>query len=55
MWVQREKKMFMFPRWRERVVVITGEELYCYKKGSAQLSDVGSLVFKVTWPLNYSV
>ena len=48
MWVQREKKMF--PRWKERVVVITGEELYCYKKGSAQLSDVGSLVFKVTWP-----
>ena len=53
MWVQREKKMF--PRWKERVVVITGEELYCYKKGSAQLSDVGSLMFKVTWPLNYSV
>ena len=38
MWVQREKKMF--PRWKERVVVINGEELYCYKKGCAQLSDV---------------
>ena len=46
MWVQRERKMF--PRWKERVVVITGEELCCYKKGSAQLSDVGSLLFKVT-------
>ena len=49
MWVQREKKMF--PRWKERVVVITGKELCCYKKGSAQLSDVGSLMFKVTWHL----
>ena len=46
MWVQREKKMF--PRWKERVVVITGEDMYCYKKGSAHLSDVGTLVFKVT-------
>ena len=46
MWVQREKKVF--PRWKERVVVITGEEMQCYKKGSAHLSDVGTLVFKVT-------
>ena len=44
MWVQREK---LFSQWKERVVVMTEEELHCYKKGSAQLSAVGSLILKV--------
>ena len=44
MWVQREK---VFSRWKERVVVITEDYLQCFKKGSAQLSDVGHCILKV--------
>jgi hypothetical protein len=44
MWVQREK---VFSRWKERVVIITQDYLQCFKKGSAQLSDVGRFLFKV--------
>jgi hypothetical protein len=46
MWVQKEK---VFSRWKERVVVITEDYLQCFKKGSAQLSHVGSFLFKVQY------
>ena len=44
MWVQREK---LFSRWKERVVVVTEDYLHCFRKGSAQLSHAGQLLFKV--------
>ena len=48
MWMQREK---VFSRWKERVVVITQDYLQCFKKGTAQLSDVGRFLFKVEYSI----
>ena len=48
MWVQREK---LFSRWKERFIVITEDFLQCFKKGSAQLSEMGPFLFKVDFAL----
>ena len=50
MWVQREK---VFSRWKERVVVITQDYLQCFKKGSAQLSNVAHFLLKVECSSTY--
>ena len=44
LWIQKEK---LLSRWRERFVVITEDYLQCYKKGLAQLSQMGDFLFQV--------
>ena len=45
MWVQKGK---LLSRWKERFIVITEEYIQCFKKGLAQLSQMGDFMFQVT-------
>ena len=44
MWVQKGK---LLSRWKERFIVITEEYIQCFKKGLAQLSQMGDFMFQV--------
>ena len=44
MWVQKGK---LLSRWKERFIVITEEYIQCFKKGMAQLSQMGDFMFQV--------
>lgn len=44
MWVQKGK---LLSRWKERFIVITEEYIQCFKKGLAQLSQMGDFLFQV--------
>ena len=46
MWVQKGK---LLSRWKERFIVITEEYIQCFKKGLAQLSQMGDFIFQVNW------
>jgi len=43
MWVQKGK---LLSRWKERFIVITEEYIQCFKKGLAQLSQMGDFIFQ---------
>jgi len=43
MWVQKGK---LLSRWKERFIVITEEYIQCFKKGLAQLSQMGDFLFQ---------
>ena len=44
MWLQKGK---LLTRWKERFIVITEEYIQCFKKGLAQLSQMGDFIFQV--------
>jgi len=44
MWVQKGK---LLSRWKERFIVITEEYIQCFKKGMAQLSQMGDFMFQI--------
>jgi len=44
MWVQKGK---LLSRWKERFIVITEEYIQCFKKGLAQLSQMGDFMFQI--------
>ena len=46
MWVQKGK---LLSRWKERFIVVTEEYIQCFKKGLAQLSQMGDFIFQVNW------